>query len=90
MSTGGLEQGAGSPCTCMMKCSPNRTNSTDELIPGGGDDVVEVLPHVPRVDGAAPPREYARVPPIPIAAGGEGNVCYALQERSDFRTLFSE
>ena len=50
---------------------------------GGGDDVVEVLPHVPRVDGAAPPREYARPPPL-FAAGGGGNVCYALKERSDF------
>ena len=66
------------------------------VLEGGGphgagrrDDVVEVLPHVPRVDGAAPPREYARPPPPPriaagVGGGGGGNVCHALKERSDF------
>lgn len=49
---------------------------------GGGHDVVKVLPHVPRVDGPAPPREYARSPLI--AGGGEGNVCCALKEPSYF------
>ena len=36
---------------------------------GRRHDVVEELPHVPRVHRAAPPREYAGVP-RPLAAAG--------------------
>ena len=56
---------------------------------GGRHDVVKVLPHVPRLDGPAPPREYSRLS-AQISGGGVGNVCHGLKGQADFLQPFSE